>query len=222
MTAPFGFQVNENYAKALRDSTVRGQLPRDPYGDSRRLVQLTGDSSKEYIARREYVASILNREPHRRMAADTTVNQEHESIPRDRAVFAAAKRHGVPTQLALAVSHTENWRGAPDAIGPYGEVGVMQVNPPVWAKNVKGRLDDLQVNADAGVRILRLFFEKHGSWEKAVRAYNGSPNSEESTQYLNMVRRVMQRFTSTDSNVRKGFTVPDMAKLREDYAKRGR
>lgn len=222
MTAPavpFSFSDHDKYVTALRDSVVTGKAGSDPFGSYpagyQRAVRLKAgvqgimliDMTPE--RRREFLASMLN-EPLRR-----GISAKELSATRDRAVVAAARQHKVPPLLMLAVSHYENTRGIPGVVGPYGEVGVTQVNPQVWAKQTPGRLDDLQVNAAMGAKILRHYYDRYGSWEMAVRAYNGSPRSRESEAYFNHIRQVL-RTMHTPEGYRRGWTVsfpPDLEAL---------
>lgn len=111
---------------------------------------------------------------------------------RDSVVSAAARKRGVPVQLALAVSRVENTRGDPKARGSAGEVGLMQVHPLAHNLDPK-QLEDPAFNADYGVRLLRGLFENYGSWEKAIRAYNGAlGNPEAGDAYVNRVRVAMR------------------------------
>src|SRR5574341_779469 len=92
---------------------------------------------------------------------------------RDRVVLAAAQRHGVPPTLALAVSHVENWRGLPRARSKAGAVGIMQVMPNIHGPSAT-ELEDPEVNAETALRLLRRLYDRHGDWDKALRAYNGA------------------------------------------------
>lgn len=116
---------------------------------------------------------------------------------RDSLITEAARRHGVPLQLALAVSHVENTRGLPAARGAAGEVGLMQIMPQVHGFNPKA-LEDPAVNVNFGVRLLRSLFERHKSWEQAIRAFNGATdNPTAGDAYVNKVRAAMRRINAT-------------------------
>lgn len=107
---------------------------------------------------------------------------------RDSLVTAAAKRFGVPVSLALAVSRVENTRGIPTARGKGGEVGLMQIMPSAHGLDPKA-LEDPEMNVNFGIRLLRGLFEKHGSWETALRAYNGAlQHPEAGDAYYNKIR----------------------------------
>lgn len=111
---------------------------------------------------------------------------------RDTVVADAARKRGVPVQLALAVSRVENARGDPLARGKAGEIGLMQVHPLAHNLDPK-QLEDPAFNADYGTRLLRGLFENYGSWEKALRAYNGAlGNPEAGDAYVNRVRAAMK------------------------------
>jgi len=107
---------------------------------------------------------------------------------RDSLVTAAAKRFGVPVHLALAVARVENTRGIPAARGKAGEVGLMQIMPGAHGLDAKA-LENPETNVNFGVRLLRGLFERHGSWETALRGYNGAlQNPVAGDAYVNKVR----------------------------------
>lgn len=111
------------------------------------------------------------------------------SHARDLVVRAEAHRVGVPVPLALAVSRVENTRGLPWAVSNAGAVGVMQVMPGVHG-GTSQELADLHIGARRGLEILRSYYDQHGSWMKALRAYNGTLRHEVAgDRYVNKVRQ---------------------------------
>jgi len=94
-------------------------------------------------------------------------------------VRAEARRAGISADMALAVSMTENWGGDSLAVSRVGAIGVMQVMPNIWGQSFLSEcgnapLTNLRRNACVGVRVLAHYKERYGSWDLALRAYNGS------------------------------------------------
>ncbi len=103
---------------------------------------------------------------------------------RDTAVREAAISWGINIDTALAISHTENWTGIPDAWSRTGCcVGIMQVNVRYWYgrfhKECGGSdLFDVRTNACYGVLIWRHHLrECDGDGDCALRAYVGQRNN---------------------------------------------
>jgi len=102
------------------------------------------------------------------------------STYRDYLVAYEARRLGVPVQMAVAVSHAENWSGDPEAISSAGAVGLMQIMPNIWGDQFLEEcygprsLTNPERNACVGVHVLQSYHEKTGNWNDALRAYNGS------------------------------------------------
>ena len=68
------------------------------------------------------------------------------SDQRDSLVAREARRQGIPTWLALSISHAENWGGDSVAVNPYsGAIGLGQIHPvnfgrfPECGKNIINR-----------------------------------------------------------------------------------
>ncbi len=94
-------------------------------------------------------------------------------------VRAEARRAGISADMALAVSMTENWGGDSLAVSRVGAIGVMQVMPNFWGQSFRSEcgnapLTSLRRNACVGVRVLAYYKQRFGSWDLALRAYNGS------------------------------------------------
>ena len=103
---------------------------------------------------------------------------------RDAAVREAAIRWDVSVDTALAISHTENWRGIPGAWSTTGCcVGVMQVNVRYWYGRFHREcggsdLFDIHTNACYGVLIWQHHLrECRGDGACALRAYVGQRNN---------------------------------------------
>lgn len=117
----------------------------------------------------------------------TTLTEQRDSI-----VALEARRAGVPVDIALAVSHVENWSGDSTAVSPAGAVGIMQVMPKYWQHSFEeecgcGSLTQRHRNACVGVRILDQYYTRYKTWGKTVRAYHGSHASHAGQQYADAV-----------------------------------
>jgi soluble lytic murein transglycosylase-like protein len=103
------------------------------------------------------------------------------SDQRDTIVAQEARSAGVPVDLALAVSHVENWTGDSMAVSSRGAVGLMQVLPKYWQHEFEeecgcGSLFQRRLNACKGVRVLKLYLKQQKTTALALRAYHGSLN----------------------------------------------
>jgi len=101
------------------------------------------------------------------------------SEQRDTIVASEARRAGVSVDLALAVSHVENWTGDSMAVSPRGAVGLMQVLPKYWQHEFEtecgcGSLFQRRLNACKGVRVLAFYLKQQKTTALALRAYHGS------------------------------------------------
>jgi len=102
------------------------------------------------------------------------------SQERDSIVAQAAREAGMPTALAIAVSHVENWSGDSTARHPVsGALGLMQVLPRMWRDSfpIECGLDSLVArrrNACVGAHIAVEYFEQRGNWNDALRMYAGA------------------------------------------------
>lgn len=102
------------------------------------------------------------------------------SEQRDSIVAAAAREHGMPVALAIAVSHVENWSGDSAVRHPAsGATGLMQVLPRMWGDSFRtecggGTLIERRRNACVGVRIALRYRRTCGNWDCALRLYVGA------------------------------------------------
>ena len=88
---------------------------------------------------------------------------------------AAARRHGVPTDLfARLVTQESGWN--PRAVSHKGAIGLAQLMPQTAALL---RVDprDPRQNLEGGARYLATQFRRFGSWRLALAAYNAGPEA---------------------------------------------
>ncbi|MDT8901293.1 lytic transglycosylase domain-containing protein [Anaeroselena agilis] len=92
-------------------------------------------------------------------------------------VQAAARRHGVDANLALAVATAESDL-QPQAVSSAGAKGVMQLMPDTAQALGVGNTFDPRENIDGGVRYLKQMLAAFdGDVVKAVAAYNAGPDA---------------------------------------------
>lgn len=87
-----------------------------------------------------------------------------------------AKESGVPQEVIQAIMGIESG-GNQYAYSAAGAQGLMQVMPSYWqqlANNYGGNLYDPYTNIRTGAEVLKINFEKYGSWDKAAAAYLGA------------------------------------------------
>lgn len=100
------------------------------------------------------------------------------SEQRDSIVRLAAVRAGVKPELAIAVSHVENWTGDSTVVSSAGAIGLMQVMPR-WRHSFEdecgcGPLENRWRNACVGAFILREALDSQPDVDRALRTYHGS------------------------------------------------
>jgi soluble lytic murein transglycosylase-like protein len=90
---------------------------------------------------------------------------------------AAARKHGVPEDLFLRLVQQESgWN--PVAVSTKGATGLAQLMPGT-ADKLGVDIADPEENLDGGARYLRMMFDKFGTWELALAAYNAGPGAVE-------------------------------------------
>ncbi|MBL9051543.1 MAG: lytic transglycosylase domain-containing protein [Tabrizicola sp.] len=90
---------------------------------------------------------------------------------------AAARKHGVPEDLFLRLVQQESgWN--PVAVSTKGATGLAQLMPET-AATLGVDIDNPEENLDGGARYLRMMFDKFGTWELALAAYNAGPGAVE-------------------------------------------
>lgn len=119
-------------------------------------------------------------------------------------ITAEAQRQGLDPGIALAVARTESglcqWRPDGSAVvSSAGAIGVMQLEPETAAQLGVDPYDVNQ-NIRGGVTYLKQLFQKYGSWDQALAAYNWGPGKVDTaavtgtswpTQVLNYVKGIL-------------------------------
>jgi soluble lytic murein transglycosylase-like protein len=94
-------------------------------------------------------------------------------------VTAEAQRQGVDPAIALSVAKTESgicqWRADGSVVlSPVGAIGVFQLMPAT-AAGLGVDPYDVNGNIQGGITFLKQLFQKYGSWDQALAAYNWGP-----------------------------------------------
>ncbi len=96
--------------------------------------------------------------------------------PRDY-VDASADRHGVPREILQSMRRAESG-GRTNAVSRKGARGEFQVTAAT-ARSLgytPEEMHDPEKGAEAGARYVRQMYERFGSWDDAVAAYNAGPS----------------------------------------------
>lgn len=90
---------------------------------------------------------------------------------------AAARKHGVPEDLFLRLVQRESgWN--PVAVSVKGATGLAQLMPAT-AEHLGVDINIAEENLEGGARYLRMMYDKFGTWELALAAYNAGPGAVE-------------------------------------------
>lgn len=88
-----------------------------------------------------------------------------------------ARKHGVPEDLFLRLVQQESgWN--PVAVSIKGATGLAQLMPET-AKHLGVDINNAEENLEGGARYLRMMYDKFGTWELALAAYNAGPGAVE-------------------------------------------
>jgi soluble lytic murein transglycosylase-like protein len=89
------------------------------------------------------------------------------------AAWRSSKKHGVPPEITVAKIEHESFFN-PDAIGPVGEIGLMQIYPAAWPQFDQARGLDIEYNTDFGCRVFAGCLKAaKGNVRDALVLYNG-------------------------------------------------
>ncbi len=88
-------------------------------------------------------------------------------------IVGSASNYGVPPSIALAVAQQESGYDQ-GAIGSSGEVGVFQLMPGTAAE-LGVNPYNLSENVNGGLAYLSQQYQRFGSWDMALAAYNAGP-----------------------------------------------
>lgn len=137
----------------------------------------TADNERIYILREKGVLHLTDRpdptRPFRLFAIVRTLPAEKRSRYIAMAE-ASGRRHGVDAKLVRAVMEVES-NLEPDAVSGAGARGLMQIMPETQKELGLDDPFDPESNIEAGVRYLRMMYDRFGSWELALAAYNAGP-----------------------------------------------
>lgn len=94
----------------------------------------------------------------------------------DPQIRAAAQQFGLPWQVIASIMGIESG-GDSRVISVAGARGLMQIMPEYWqylADQYDGNLMNPETNIKVGAQILKILYDKYGSWDKAAAAYLGA------------------------------------------------
>ena len=119
------------------------------------------------------------------------------------AVYSKSRQYDFEPNLVLGIMQVESGFN-PTAVSHVGACGLMQVNVPVWRKELSidvNRVFDVEYNIDLGLRILKHYYtESNGNMKRALHLYNNG-YLYNNTAYADMVGSVVLSFNSNRVNL---------------------
>lgn len=115
----------------------------------------------------------------------------------EKSIKLASDNWKVPESLIYAVIQRES-NFYPYEVSSKGCYGLMQINYPVWRLAFKLKdpiqLFDPSVNINLGTRLLKHYYEKYGTWKKALYYYFGK--SDKASRYQEQVWSLYKHYYS--------------------------
>jgi len=108
----------------------------------------------------------------------------------------AAFENEVPVEILTSLIHIES-SFKPDAKSNKGAIGYAQVMPRYWDGVTPYNIRDKYENIYAGAFILRRYFEKTGSWRKAIEAYNIGITNHRNRSFLDSASLYLSRIKNS-------------------------
>lgn len=108
----------------------------------------------------------------------------------------AAFENEVPVEILTSLIHIES-AFKPEAKSNKGAIGYAQVMPRYWEGKTPYNIRDKYENIYAGAFILRRYFEKTGSWRKAIEAYNIGITNHRNGNLLDSAAVYLSRITNS-------------------------
>ena len=135
---------------------------------------IDGKLAKQYSGSVKYTPNYVKPEEGAAVVASYAGAYKGEYLEVARA---AAQKHGVPEDLFLRLVQQESgWNAA--AVSSKGATGLAQLMPGTAAL-LGVDMNDPAQNLDGGARYLRMMYDKFGTWELALAAYNAGPGAVE-------------------------------------------
>lgn len=112
----------------------------------------------------------------------------------------SAVDHGVPaTLLAALIQRESSFRQS--AVSKSGAIGLSQIMPKIWGRHCKS-ITTISGNVDCGAKVLSIYYQETGSWEKALAFYNVGPGNYSKSQRM---RSIGYRYANDILKSQKGI-----------------
>ncbi len=119
------------------------------------------------------------------------------------AVYHKSRQYDFEPNLVLGIMQVESDFN-PNAVSHVGACGLMQVNVPVWQKELAidvNRIFEVAYNIDLGLQILKQYYiESNGNIKRALHLYNNG-YLYNNTAYVDMVGSAVLSFNSNNVNL---------------------